>query len=943
MRVTGRAPAGEARRSLDVASQNPALIGRARECAQLADLISAVRNGDSRALVIEGDVGVGKSALLGFLTRSAVGCLVVEVAGVESEMELAYAGLHQLCGPLLDGLERIPGPQRAALRTALGLTSGEIPDRFLVGLSVLSLLSEAARHRPVMCAIDDVQWLDRASVQTIAFVARRLGAEAVGVVLSQRFADSDPDLGRLPNLVIGGLSDADARILLGTVVTGPLDERVRDRIVAETRGNPLAILELTRGLTPEQVAGGFGLSGVGAVTGQIEESFRRRLVALPSATRRLLVVAAAEPGQDAALIWRAAARLGIGPEDAEPASVHGLVDFGGQVRFSHPLARSTAYRSAQSDERRAAHQALADATDPVADPERRAWHRAQAAPGLDEEVAIELELSAGLAEARGGLAATAAFLERAAELTPDPVRRGRRAVEAAQAKFRAGAPDRALRLLAMAGASPADEMTRARADLVHAHISSRLEPGQGAPLLAAAKGLESLDPELARETYRDAFYAAHVAGRLGRSGGIREVAAAVRASGPTLSWVNAFDPIVAGLATVVVDGYIAGAPMLQDAVGAFRATDVSTEVGFSWLPLACRVAIDLWDDDSVRDLSTRVITLARARGALSVLPTALSLGVGYQVYVGDMSAATELAEECEAIGEATAISKPPYGRLAVAAWRGLERRVVAIIDEATPEAIARGEGQWLTATGWCSAVLNNALGRYDRALVAAESGTECPEELGVANWTLVELVEAAARSGLPERASAAMGRLSEIAAGCGTDWAVGAEARSLALLAEGEVAEQKYREAIERLDRTRLRTELARAHLVYGEWLRRENRRIDARPHLRVAHDAFSDIGADAFAARAQRELLATGETVRKRGPGTDTELTDQESQIVRLAARGQTNPEIATQLFISPRTVEWHLRKVFGKLGISSRKELRDVVGENGALKFLDATSPRT
>lgn len=920
-----------------------ALIGRHRECAQLAELVSTVRGGHSQALVLEGDAGVGKSALLGFLQTSAAESLVVEVAGVESEMELAYAGLHQFCSPLLAALERIPVPQRDALGTALGLTSGNVPDRFLVGLAVLSLLSEAARHQPVICAVDDVQWLDQASVQTLTFVARRLGAEAVGVVIAHRSVGDDPDLSRLSKLSITGLSDADARALLSTVVTGPLDARVRDRIVAETRGNPLALLELTRGLTPDQMAGGFGLSGFNAVTGRIEESFGRRLAVLPPATRRLLVIAAAEPGQDSALIWRAADRLGIGPEDASPASADGLVDFAGQVRFSHPLARSAAYRSAPSDERRAAHQALADVTDPASDPERRAWHRAQAAPGLDERVAAELERSAGTAQARGGVAAAAAFLERAAELTPDPVRRGRRAVEAARAKYRAGAPDRALRLLAMAEAASADELTRTRGDLVRAQISSRLQPGQGAPLLAAARRLELLDPPLARESYRDAFYAAHLAGRLGRCGGLDAVAAATREAAARVPSADLVDPIVDGLAKVLVDGYLVGAPALQRAVDVFRTTDVSTETAFGWLPLACRVAIDLWDEDSLADLSTRMIALARARGAFSVLPTALSLGTGYLVHVGDLSAAAELAVECEAIVEATGIARPPYGALAVAAWRGLERRVVSIIEEATPQAIARGEGQWLTATGWASALLDNALGRYDRALVAAESAAANPHELGVASWALVELVEAAARSGAPERAFVAMLRLSEISAGCRHDWAGGVEARSRALLAEGDAAESAYREAIERLGRTRLRAELARAHLVYGEWLRRANRRVDARVQLRLANDAFVDIGADAFAVRAERELLATGETVRKRRPGTDTELTEQEGQIIRLAAGGRTNPEIATQLFISPRTVEWHLRKIFGKLGISSRKQLSSVVGASGALQLLDAALPRS
>ncbi|WP_243695159.1 helix-turn-helix transcriptional regulator [Agromyces protaetiae] len=893
-----------------------------------------VRGGGSRSVVVSGEAGIGKTALLDFVAHHANGCTVVRVDGVESEMELAYAGLHQLCAPLLDLLDLIPEPQRDAIGTAFGLTGGRAPDPFLVGLAVLSLLSEASSARPVICLVDDVQWLDETTKAALAFVARRLREDAVGIVFGERDGDDDTALPGVPRLVVEGLPDVSARALLASTLTGPLDERVRERIVAETRGNPLALLQVPFGLKSDEVAGGFGLSGLGALTGRIEQSFRRRLAPMPAATRRLLVVAAAEPGQDAVLIWRAAARLGVGPDDAEPASADGFASFAGLVRFCHPLARSTVYKAAPPDERRAAHQALADATDPAVDPERRAWHRAQAASGLDEEVAAELERTAMLAQARGGCPASAAFLERAAELTPDPALRAERAVAAATAKYEAGAPERALRLLAIAEAGTPDEPLGAQAQLVRARIMSRLRPGDGAPLLAAAARLEPIDHALARETYRDAFYASHIAGRLAEHR-MEAVAAATRRSSRSADPIeNPFDRILQGVAAVVAEGYRAGAPMVLDGLASLSPTDLASAQAPRWLPFTCLVSFAVWDDDSARKLSTLTIDYARGNGVLSMLHTALMLGAGCRLFEGDIAGAEALSDECELIGEATTIPKPPYGVLMVAAWKGREVDVERVIAEATPFAVERGEGQWLTATGWAEAVLYNGLGRYDRALEAAARGGEHASELALANWALVELVEAAVRSGQPERAIDANRRLSEMAEACGTDWIVGVAARSRALLADGDPAESDYRLAIDRLARTPLRSELARARLLYGEWLRRERRRVDAREQLRAAHDVFDEIGADAFAERTRRELAATGETVHRRAPGAQVELTRQEAQIARLASEGQTNPEIATQLFVSPRTVEWHLRKVFGKLDIASRREL----GE--ALKKADAVA---
>jgi DNA-binding CsgD family transcriptional regulator len=910
------------------------LRGRGRERAALDQLVASVRTGHSQVLVVRGEAGVGKTALLDYLRRQASGCRVARTAGVESEMELAFAGLHQLCAPFLSRLEALPAPQRDALATAFALQDGRAPDRLVVGLAVLSLLAEAAREQPLICGLDDTQWLDLASVQALAFVARRLGAGPVGLVFAVRADGLAQDLTGLPQLVIGGLADGDARALLTSAVAGPLDERVRDRIVAETRGNPLALLELPRGLTPAELAGGFGLPGTqpgtqpGLLSGRIEESFRRRAGGLPGQARLLLLVAAAEPTGDPALVWRAAGRLGIRAAAADDAQSAGLLAIGGRVVFRHPLVRSAVYRTASVGDRRRVHAALAAATDPGLDPDRRAWHHAHAASGPDEDVAAELERSAGRAQARGGLAAAAAFLERSAQLTIDPARRARRALAAAQAKYQAGAPDAALALLAAAEAEPLGELQSARLDLLRGQIAFAWGDGGAAPglLVTAARRLDQLDPALARETYRDAFYAALTAGRLAVPGGMRYVAEAVRAAPPAPPPAGPGDLLLDGLARLTTEGYPAGAAMLTRALSRFREAGAVTEL-LGWLPLACRMSHDVWDDQSWHALSTRLIALVRRVGALTVLPVALLLGVAIQLFAGDLAEAESMAREAEAVARATGNPAQPYGRLAIAAWTGRDTELAELIEAATPELVARGEGQWLTAAGWATALLNNGRGRYSAALAAAEKGCEYAEELGLATWSTVELIEAAARTGQAQRAASAVKRLSETTRAGGTDWALGVEARSRALLSEGEPAERLYREAIERLGRTRLRAELARSHLVYGEWLRRQGRRTHARDQLRAAHQLLTASGMAGFTERSGRELQATGDSTFGRETEIPGELTAQEAQIARLARDGRTNPEIGAQLFISGRTVEWHLRKVFAKLGISSRRQLRDAL----------------
>src|SRR5215472_12698849 len=567
------------------------MLDRLAERAALAQLLEGVRAGQSGVLVVRGESGVGKTALLDYAIESAANLRIAPVAGVESEMELAYAGLHQLCAPMLDRLERLPGPQRDALGVAFGLRAGEAPDRFLVGLAALSLLSEVAEKQPLLCVVDDAQWLDRASAQTIGFVARRLLAEPVALVIAAR--EPGEHFRDLPELLVQGLGHDDARELLGSVIMGPLDERVRERIVAETRGNPLALLELPRGLTPAELAGGFGLPDAPGLSGKIEDSFRRRLEALPASAQRLLLVAATEPGGDPVLVWRAAGLLGIGAEVAAAVEASGLLTIGERVTFRHPLVRSAAYRAAAlPDDRRAVHQALAAATDPHADPERRAWHRAQAAGEPDEDVAGDLESSAGRAQARGGLAAAAAFLERSAVLTPDPARRAERALAAAQAKYRAGAFDAALGLLAAAEAGPPDEFRRARADLVRGQIAFASRRGSDAPplLLKAARQLEPLDPHLARETYLEALAAALYAGRLALGAGTREVAEAANAAPRPPQPARPHDLLLDGLALLITGGYAAGTSLLKQAVTKFRSADVTREEGLRWMWLACHAA-----------------------------------------------------------------------------------------------------------------------------------------------------------------------------------------------------------------------------------------------------------------------------------------------------------------------------------------------------------------
>ena len=902
------------------------LRGRSNECTLLSGFVSAISRGEGRSLVVRGEAGIGKTALLDYLVESASDLTVVRSVGVESEMELAFASLQQLCAPTLDRLERLPAPQRQALEIVFGLSAGEAPDRFLIGLAALSLFSEVAEERPLLCVVDDAQWLDHASALTLAFVARRLLAERVGIVFAAR--EPGEELQDVPELEVGGLDNRDARALLDSTVRLAVDERVRDRIIAETRGNPLALLELPRELSATALAGGFGVLEVHALPGRIEQSYVRRLEALPEDVRLLLLVAAAEPVGDPLLLLSASERLGLEVSAVETAT-DGLLALEERVTFRHPLVRSAVYRSAAPPERRAAHLALAQATDPDADPDRRAWHLAAATDGPDEDVALELERSAGRAQARGGLAAAAALLQRAVALTGDRTRRADRALAAAQASVGAGTFDLARGLLSAAEVGPLDELQRARLDLLRAEAAYSESRGSDAPalLLRAAKTLEPLDSQLARETYLDAWSSALFAGRFASSGSMQEVSREAGEAPTPAGRPHPSDRLLDGFAMAFTDGRAPAAPVLEQAATGFAGRDVSVEEVLRWGWLATAAAVMVWDYETCLAVATRGVELAREAGALAVLPVSVNVMAQAMALGGEFGRAASLVAEADSVTDATGTRVAPYGALVLAGLQGRAAEASGLIDATIEECTAGGQGSAVQYAHWARSVLLNGLGRYQEAMAAAREASDDTPELFVSVWAAIELHEAASRSDEPDAARAAHERIAAATAVAPTDWALGIRARCGALSSEGETAERLYREAIERLGRTRLRPELARAHLLYGEWLRRGNRRVDARVQLRAAYDQLTSIGMEAFAERARRELLATGEKVRKRTVETRDELTAQEEQIARLARDGLTNPEIGARLFLSPRTVEWHLHKVFAKLGIHSRRELTNAL----------------
>jgi DNA-binding CsgD family transcriptional regulator len=903
-----------------------AFRGRARERQALDGLLDRVSGGESAVLVIRGEAGIGKTALMRYCARQAAGCRLVQIDGVENEMELPLAALHQLCTPMLSCLDALPEPQQRALRVAFGLTEEPAPDRFVLSLAVLSLLAEYAAQRPLVCLVDDAQWLDEASRQVIGFVGRRLLAEPVLLLFAVRETADERLLPGLPALTVEGLTDEDARDLLAAVVPGHLDAQVSDRIVAETGGNPLRLLELARGMSEAELAGGFAGPRQASPSDQLQDYYLGRVRVLPEPAQQLMLLAAADPTGDATLLWRAAQALGLGRDAAAAADAEQLLTIGSQVRFRHPLVRSAAYVAGSPEDRRAAHLTLAAATDAQTDPERRVWHLAAAATGPDEDVAAALQQAAVKIQARAGPAAAAAFLQRSVALTDEPGLRAERALATALANLHAGAFDLALGLLAQAEADSVDDLQLARVEQLRGQIEVASVTGREAPvlLLRAAKRLESLDAELARETYLYAWVASHLAGPLAGSGGLLlEVSQAAQAAPRPAAAPRLCDLLLDGLTTMIAQGRAAAEPAIRRAVAPFLGDQVSDQEWLQWGIFAQMAAMVVWDFDSWVALSARHVELARALGALAPLSIALNGRGSVATHCGDFELATSLAAEKDVVNEVTGIRHATTCDLLLAGYRGRPAEAVPLFTATTEDSMARGEGLAVQMANWSAAVLHNGLGRYAEALAVAEPATEGFYSPLSTQLVLPELVEAANRTGRADLARHAADRLSAMTTTEGSDWAKGLESRSRALVSDGREAEQCYAEAVQRFQRTPLRPDLARAHLLYGEWLRRQSRRLDARHQLRAAYHLFTTIGADAFAERARRELLATGEKVRKREVGSCNQLTPQEEHIVRLARDGRTNPEIGAELFISTRTVEWHLRKVFAKLGITSRRDL--------------------
>jgi DNA-binding CsgD family transcriptional regulator len=904
------------------------LTGRAVELAALKRLLDATRAGHGRALVLQGEAGIGKTALLQFASEHARGFRLLRAEGAEFEMELPFAALHQLCLPVLERLECLPEPQRGAMTAAFGLRAAPAPDPFMVGAGLTSLLSDVADDSPLLCTLDDAQWLDQASARALAFAARRINGERVAMLFARRGARSGDALQGLPSLELEGIGEDDARALLASEVHVALDVDVVDRIIDEARGNPLALLELPRGERPADLAGAFALSHRQTVSATIEASFRRRIELLPPDSRRLLLLAAAEPLGSLPLLLGAAERLGLDLEAAAPAEADGLVELGRQVRFRHPLARSAVYLAAAPEERREAHQALGEATDRERELDRRSWHLALASASPSEEVAQDLERSADRAKARGGVAAAAAFLELATQLTPDQARAASRALVAARAKFEAGDDEAASRLLAVTEKHSRDELELATVGALRARIAFQATRGDAAAaqLLRAAIGVAALDEAQARETFMEAFAAAMYVGRFSGAGGVTEVAKAVRESVRVPSHASPVDLMLAALTAQEIDGYVLATPAVRRAVAAFAAEADPAPATLRWMWMAAILATDVWDEEAWQTLSERQVRRTRHAGLLGTLPSALRFRALAHTMAGELSDAAALVAEAHTIEWATGGPSLVYGDAALVAWRGERERSLSLLESGRRDATSRGEGRTLSVLEYSNAVLLNGLGRYDDALAAARRVCD-HNELGIRAFASIELIEAAAYSGRPELAAEELDRLSARAAASGTDWAVGVRLRSSALLrGEQDEADGLFRGAIERFERTATRTYLARAHLVYGEWLRRAGRRRDARAHLITAHDMLTSMGAAAFAARAARELRAIGHRARARTPHTVDVLTPQELQIAQLVATGATNKEVASELFLSPRTIDAHLRGIFRKLGITSRHQLREL-----------------
>ncbi|MEV0623882.1 AAA family ATPase [Nonomuraea sp. NPDC050404] len=909
------------------------LRGRRREQAELDSLLERARAGHSGALTVTGGAGVGKTALLNHMAARAATCQpggvrIERIVASQSEMELAYAGLHQLCGHMMGSAGHLPAPQREAIEAAFGLRQDSAPSPFLVGLALLGLLTEAAGDGALLCVVDDAQWLDDASARAVAFAARRLDAEGVAIVLAMRTV-SEAFAG-LRSMVVTGLGHDDSRELLRLAAPGGLDPRVRDQLIAEARGNPLALRELPRMLSPAEIAGGFALTGSMSLENRIEQSLIAQLEPLPASTRLLLLLAAADPTGDPVLLWRASAALALGPEDFDAARNADALAIGTRVGFRHPLVRSAVYRAATAEDRRRVHAALADVTSADHDPDRRAWHRASATLHPDEEVAADLERSAARARSRGGAAAAGAFLERAAVLTPMPARRGQRLMAAAEAKHDAGAPESAMRLLDSVHDLPLTTLQKALAARLRARAQYALRRDSGGPqlLLAAAQGLDGLDPALARDTYIEALAAAIYGGRLGETGQVAEVANAILGATAAEESGRARDLILRGQALLAAKGQEAAVATLRRAQRAFldQAPDA---LELHWMWFASRAAQDLWDAGALRALADRQVELARAAGVVTVLPIALSLQMLAQTIEGDLDAAEASCDEIDAIKEVTGHPLPQYGRLFLAAYRGQAEETERWATRIRADAHARGEGYALSAVNFSEAILYNGLGRFAEAVESGRRELPYTHELNHAMRTLLELIEAATHTGERELAEQAFEQLASVTRPVGTNWALAVLAMARAQLCAGEEAQSLYLEAIERHRAERIPILEGRCRLLYGEELIRRRRLADAREQLEAAHSILMRCGMNGFAGRAARELRACGGSRHVHAHEGAAQLTKQEFNVAHLAREGLTNRDIGARLFISARTAEYHLGKVFTKLGIKGRAELRTALAE--------------
>lgn len=905
------------------------LRGRRRELTELGALVDRARAGHSGALVVSGEAGVGKTALLEHVVKRSAGQVRVEhIVASQSEMELAYAGLQQLCGHLMGSVGCLPDPQREAIEAAFGLRQASASSPFLVGLALLGLLTEAREDRALLCVVDDAQWLDEASARALAFAARRLDAEGVAVLLAMREVGDMFD--GLPRLVVTGLRQDDAREVLRLAVPGGLDRRVRDQLVAEARGNPLALRELPRALSPAEIAGGFNLTRSMALEDRIEHSVLAQLEPLPGSARQLLLLAAADPTGDPELLWRASAVLGLPPEAFDAAKDADALLVGTRVGFRHPLVRSAVYRAASPEERRRVHAALADVTVAASDPDRRAWHRANATLRPHEDVAADLERSADRARTRGGAAAVGAFLERAAELTPAPADRGRRLIAAAEAKHDAGAPTQALTLLDAVRGLPLGAAQEALIARLRARAEYARQRDGSAPrlLLKAAQRLEPYDPELARDTYIEALAAAIYGGRLGDAGQAAAVAHAILRATASEESDSARDLILRGQALLTAKGQQAALDTLRRAQRAYldQAPDA---LGVHWMWFASRAAQDLWDARVLRSLADRQVDLAREQGLVTVLPIALSLLMLAQTVDGDLAAAEASCDEIDAIKDVTGHPLPQYGRMFLAAYRGRDAEMEPLAERIRADAQARGEGYGLSAVNFAEAILYNGLGDFERAVECGRRELPYTHELNHAMRTLLEVVEAATHIGDLALAQEAFDKLAGVTRPVGTNWASAVLAMAEAQLREGDEAQALYEEAIERFEQERIPIMIGRCRLLYGEALKHRRLHARAQDQFKAAHQILTACGLAGFARRAAAEPSTSGGVARARPHGAAAQLTNQELNVARLAGEGLTNRDIGARLFISAHTAEYHLRKVFTKLGVRRRTELKKALTE--------------